>query len=70
MKEYKFKTDIKCSGCVAKVSPYLDSLSGLNKWEVDISHPEKILTVSTEGANARQLKELLIHAGFKAEEIK
>ena len=31
----KFKTSINCGGCIAKVTPYLDSVKGITKWEVD-----------------------------------
>lgn len=68
MEPIKFKTTIKCSGCVAKVTPFLNEALGEDKWEVDYNNPSKILTV--EGEND---KTKVIHAvekaGYKAEAI-
>ena len=64
----KFKTTIKCSGCVAKVTPFLDEAVGQGNWNVDIENPSKVLTVTVEaGEKAKQAVE---KAGFKAEELK
>ena len=40
MKTLKFKTNIKCTGCVAKVTPFLNDEKGIEKWDVDIFNPE------------------------------
>lgn len=45
METIKFKTTIKCSGCVAKVTPFLNEALGEDNWEVDYNNPSKILTV-------------------------
>lgn len=66
MKNLKFKTNIKCSACVAKVTPYLNESVGAENWKVDTNSPEKTLTV-VDGDEA-QVKEALERAGYKAEE--
>ena len=43
MNTLKFKTNINCAGCLAKVSPFLNAEQSIEKWEVDTSIPEKIL---------------------------
>lgn len=68
MKALKFKTDIKCSGCLAKVTPYLDKAVGEDNWEVDIQNPQKILTVAGQAKEAK-VKEAVQKAGFKAEKV-
>ncbi len=68
METIKFKTDIKCMGCVAKVSPHLNETIGQENWEVDITSPSKILTVSGVADEAK-VKEALQKAGYKAERI-
>lgn len=70
MKTLKFKTDIKCSGCLARVTPHLNNKQGIEKWSVDILKPEKELTVETENLDASDVIETVTKAGFKAEEIK
>jgi len=67
MKTYQFKTNINCGGCIASVSPHLNSISGICNWKVDTANPEKILTVETDSLTAGQIAEIVKKAGFKAE---
>ncbi len=69
METLKFKTNIKCTGCVAKVTPLLNNETGIEKWEVDIFNPEKILTVETNNIDSKKILETIEKAGFKAEEL-
>jgi len=69
METVKFKTNIKCSGCIAGVTPALNEVAGDNNWEVNLQTADKILTVSTEKANEQQIKEAVERAGYKAEAI-
>jgi copper chaperone len=68
MKTLKFKTTIKCNGCVNTVTPFLEKSNNINKWNVDLENPDRILAVETEG-NADEVKDLLKEAGYKAEEV-
>ena len=68
MDTLKFKTNIKCAACVAKVTPGLNETAGENHWQVDIINPEKILTVSGE-IDEEKIKEALQKAGYKAERV-
>jgi copper chaperone len=67
MDTLKFKTDIKCSGCVAKVTPHLNQVVGEGNWKVNTEDPSKILSVS--GATEADVKEAVSRAGYKAEKI-
>ena len=69
MKQFKFNTNINCSGCVAAVTPHLNRHEGIKKWEVDTSNPNKILTVEAESLNENQLKRIVEGAGFKTEMV-
>jgi copper chaperone len=69
MTTFKFKSNIKCMGCVSQVSPILNNAEGIDKWQVDIYNPQKTLTVETEKLNAGEIASLVEKAGFKAEEI-
>ncbi|MBS1650624.1 MAG: heavy-metal-associated domain-containing protein [Bacteroidetes bacterium] len=68
MKTIKFKTNINCSGCVAKVTPILNNEKEIIKWEVDTNNPEKILSINTEIETPEKVIELITKAGFKIEE--
>ena len=62
----KLKTTIKCAGCVAKVTPFLNEAVGENNWNVDYTNPAKILTV-TGDKSAAEVISAVEEAGYKAE---
>jgi copper chaperone len=68
METIKFKTTIKCSGCVANVTPFLNEVLGEDNWEVDVASPSKILTVNAE-KDATKVIQAVEKAGYKAEKI-
>jgi len=70
METLKFKTTIKCSGCVATVTPGLNSAVGENNWQVDLQSPDKVLTVQANDKDkASEVIKKLQEAGYKAEAI-
>jgi copper chaperone CopZ len=68
MEQIKFKTNIKCSGCVANVTPFLNEALGENKWHVDTENPSKVLTVEDENDQSKVIQ-AVEKAGYKAEKI-
>lgn len=68
METLKFKTNIKCGGCIAAVTPFLNGDNQIEKWQVDLESADRILTVET-GQTAEQVSELIKKAGYNAEEI-
>jgi copper chaperone CopZ len=68
METIKLKTTIKCSGCVAKVTPFLNEALGEANWEVDYNNPSKILTVVGENDQAKIIQ-AVERAGYKAEAL-
>ena len=69
MKQYQFKTNINCSGCVAKVTPVLNQSDNIESWNVDTNNPNKVLTVDTNNLAENDVKQIVLQAGFKAERI-
>ncbi len=69
MRDFKFKTNIKCGGCIAAVTPFLDKVSGVEKWEVDTNVPEKILTVTGDLNNTESIENAVREAGYNIEKI-
>ena len=67
METLKFKTNIKCSGCTAKVTPFLNETVGEDNWEVDLQSAEKTLTIITDNTSAEDVKKAVEAAGYKAE---
>lgn len=68
-KELKFKTNIKCMGCVAKVTPTLDEAVGRDNWEVNLQSADRQLTVNVEEVDAETVIAAVSEAGFKAEVV-
>jgi len=68
MKTIKLKTTIKCDGCIAKVTPFLNEAVGKDQWQVNTLDPSKILTVHSDQDPSKIIKAVQ-EAGFKAEEL-
>lgn len=66
MNTLKFKTSIKCGGCIATVTPFLNKIEGISKWSVDTNSPDKILTVETESVSPEEITNTLKSAGYQA----
>lgn len=69
MKTLKFKTNIECANCEARVKPFLDKKEGIISWQVDTNDADKILTVETETLGAKDIIKTIKRTGFVAEEI-
>jgi copper chaperone len=67
--ERKFKTNINCSGCIAKVTPYLNETEGIKQWSVDTNNPNKILSIEMDSLSEDEIKNVVTKAGFKIEEL-
>ena len=68
MNSLKFKTNLKCSGCIAAVAPKLDEIKGIDKWDVDLVSPEKTLKVEGN-VEASAIQQAFEQAGYKAEPV-
>jgi copper chaperone CopZ len=64
---FVFKTNINCNGCVAKVTPILDTTDGIETWTVDITNKDKILSAISNGISKREIIEIVQKVGFKIE---
>lgn len=71
MNSFKFKSNIKCGGCIATVTPLFNAESKINHWEVDLASADKILTVTTEESDINNVKQLIEatigNAGYKVD---
>jgi copper chaperone CopZ len=68
MDTIKFKTNIKCSGCLSKVTPVLNEKVGEGNWDIDLFTLKKTLTVHTKEGEASIISAVK-NAGFTAERI-
>lgn len=70
MEKLTFKTTIKCSGCVASVTPALNEAVGEDNWEVNIENPDKVLTITSAGdLDESRIIKTIEDLGYKAERL-
>jgi copper chaperone len=69
METLKFKTNIQCGGCIATVTPHLNKIEKISKWEVDTLNPNKILIIQSDSLPADEVIAILKNAGYRAEQI-
>jgi copper chaperone CopZ len=69
MKTIQLKTNIMCGSCIEKVTPVLNKELGENNWKVDTQNPKKILTVTSDNVNEKDVINAVEKAGYKAEEL-
>ena len=67
MKTLKFKTNVSCGNCIAKITPHLNQLPGIDQWSVDTTTPMKILTVETADITPHAIINALKEAGYRGE---
>ncbi|MBL6449016.1 copper chaperone [Fulvivirga sp. 29W222] len=68
MNTIKFKTNIKCMGCLETVKPQLDQLPEVKTWEVDLGSQDKILTVeATDASGLQKVVDALKAVGYIGE---
>ncbi len=68
-KNFQFKTNINCAGCISKVTPFLNDAEGVCHWEVDTKSKDKVLTVASKGISEQEVMEAVQKAGFKIESV-
>jgi copper chaperone len=69
METLKFKTNVKCGGCIATVTPFLNQVKGIISWNVDTSDMLKIMTIEAEGISSEEITAVMKTAGYQAELI-
>lgn len=65
----KFKTNIKCDGCIATVTPALNETVGADHWQVDLKDPLRLLTIDLPLVDPKEIQAALAKVGYAAEPI-
>jgi len=73
MQTLKFKTTVKCEGCINAITPYMRAIEGIESWKVDLSSPDKILEVTVLNGETKNISDAVIsglkEAGYFAQLI-
>ena len=72
MKTLRFKSSLKCNGCVNAIKPGMEAIDDIKSWRVFLDVDDKIIEVETEGDEekiANEVKDAVTKAGYKIELI-
>lgn len=73
MQSLRFKSSLKCAGCVHAIKPFMERINGIVLWNVDLTSPDKTIDVVSTVANKKEIVEEIQNAvraaGYKAEII-
>lgn len=64
MTTLRFKTSLKCGGCVKAITPGLESLNIIEKWTVDLESPDKVLEVEAPEDISEKVMDSVKKAGY------
>jgi copper chaperone len=64
METLRFKTSLKCGGCVKAITPGLESLHEIEKWSVDLESPDKVLEVEASEDISEKVMDSVKKAGY------
>lgn len=67
MEKLKFKTNIKCGSCLAKVEPYLNANSEIQSWEIDLKDKDRVLSVEIDQNITERIKKDIAGLGYSIE---
>lgn len=65
MSTVRVKTDLRCGACVRSIGPLLDAEPGVERWDADVSTPDKVLTVEGNGVTAGRVGVVLGMKGYR-----
>ena len=65
MSTFRFKTNLKCGGCIRAITPGLEKLNIVDSWHVDLENPDKILEIVAPQDISDQVIESVKKAGYQ-----
>jgi copper chaperone len=69
MKSMRFKTSLKCNGCVERITPGMNALEGVVSWEVDLKMPPGVLKVESADDIGSKIISVLAEKGYSCKKI-
>jgi copper chaperone len=65
MEILKFRTSLKCGGCVTAITPWLSSIKEIISWNIDLDSSDRILTIEATEDVSTQVIENIKKAGYE-----
>jgi len=69
MEKISLKTDLSCKHCVMKVEPVLKNQPGIVDYSIDLEHPDKLVTITSENADIKDIISKFNAVGYTAEKV-
>lgn len=72
MKTIRFKSNLKCQGCIKAIKPGMDNLDELKSWRVFLDVNDKIVEVETDADTdkvAEKVQDVASKAGYNLEKL-
>jgi copper chaperone len=69
MEKLRFKTSLKCNGCIKAITPGLESISEIQKWTVDLDTSDKVLEVESFTDISGKVMESVKKAGYEISQL-
>lgn len=69
MSTLKFKTSLKCGGCVSAITPSMDEIEGITSWNAELASLPCILTVEADSDVEQAVIAGVTKAGYSIEKI-
>jgi copper chaperone len=65
MENLRFKTSLKCNGCVNAITPGMQSISSIESWKVDLENPDKLLEIEASSDVTEEVLTAVKKAGYQ-----
>ena len=73
MKRLRFKSSLKCNGCINAIKPGMETIDDINAWRVFLDVEDKIIEVETGGDEetiTNSVQEVVTKAGYTIERLR
>jgi len=64
-----FKTNLRFKKQINAVTPYINNLHGIARWNVDLDDIDKVLRIESDNLSPRKVEHTLKQAGYFCEEL-
>jgi copper chaperone CopZ len=64
-----FKTNLRFKKQIDAVTPHINNLRGITRWNVDLDDIDKVLRIESDNLNPRTVETTLQQAGYHCEEL-
>ena len=64
-----FKTNLRFKKQINAVTPHINNLHGVTRWNVDLYDKDKVLRIESQDLSPRKVEAILQQAGYFCEEL-